>query len=107
MSRSSLPLEQRILHDRPPPTTADPTTPANRFAAFTRSVKARLLQDLKLLPVPDEKLFHVERHNVTVYTDEPSQHILVVYAPTPLPDASPTNSSLEFVAFTLLPPHHE
>ena len=122
ISRSSLPLEQRILHDRPPANPADRNI--SRFTAFTRSVKARLLQDLKLLPLPssqDQDLFVVHRHNVSVYTDEAAQQVLVVYSPTSL-IASPafgseeddesaghgfvtavTNTQLEFVCFTLLP----
>lgn len=108
VSRSSLPLEQRILHDRPPANAADRNI--SRFTAFTRSVKSRLLQDLKLLPLPSANpdFYVVQRHNVSVYTDEIAQQVLVVYSPTSLlvdshPDAA-TNTQLEFVCFTLLPP---
>ena len=114
VSRSSLPLEQRILHDRPPANPADRNI--SRFTAFARSVKARLLQDLKLLPLPFDNpdLYVVHRHNVSVYTDEIAQQVLVVYAPTCLVSspafgddsqaATTTNTQLEFVCFTLLPP---
>jgi len=116
VSRSSLPLEQRILHDRPPANPADRNI--SRFTAFARSVKARLLQDLKLLPLPFDNpdLYVVHRHNVSVYTDEAAQQVLVVYAPTCLASSpafgddtqatatTTTNTQLEFVCFTLLPP---
>jgi hypothetical protein len=110
VSRSSLPLEQRILHDRPPANAADRNI--SRFTAFTRSVKSRLLQDLKLLPLPSANpdFYVVQRHNVSVYTDEIAQQVLVVYSPTsllldshPTTDATATNTQLEFVCFTLLP----
>ena len=112
VSRSSLPLEQRVLHDRPPnnnnntttkttTTQPVPTMIVSQFTAFTRSVKARLLQDIKLLPVPSP-LHTVDRLNVAVYTDEPSNQVLVVYAPTSNDPESPNNTRLEFVSFTLL-----
>ena len=107
VSRSSLPLEQRVLHDRPNNNnnTTNLTQPAptiiSQFTAFTRSVKARLLQDIKLLPVPSP-LHTVDRLNVAVYTDEPSSQVLVVYAPTSEDPEAPNNTKLEFVSFTLL-----
>jgi hypothetical protein len=86
--RSSLPLEQRVLHDRTPPNSG-----VSRFTAFTRSCKARLLQDLKNLPTrtPEQS---IDRANVSVYQDEPSQSLLVVYAPT-------SSTRLEFVSLAL------
>ena len=70
------------------------------------------------MPLGDDA-FVVHRHNISVYTDEIAQQVLVVYAPTSSPSSSsvssPTfhedlhqhannnNSQLEFVCFTLLP----
>ena len=89
--RSSLPLEQRVLHDRSSQPDANNDS---RFQAFVRSCKARLLQDIKCLPVSDEA--SVERKNVTHYADEAAQQFLVVYSPT-------GSSALQFVSVTLLP----
>lgn len=98
--RSSLPLEQRVLHDRSEPTT-------QRFTAFVRSVKARLLQDLKALPlrspaIQNDHQHPIDRQNVTTYIDEPSNHVLVVYAPS-THDAEEIDAQLEFVSMCLLP----
>jgi hypothetical protein len=91
--RSSLPLEQRVLHDRTPPGSG-----ITDYTAFARACKARLLQDLKNLPRPSPDA-ELERHNVTVYEDEARQSLLVVYAPTPQHPAK----TLEFVCMTLMP----
>lgn len=91
VARSSLPLEQRVLHDRSLPDAS----PVTRFTAFSRSVKARLLQDLNLLPLRNPGTDTLDRQNVTVYTDEPANQILLVYAPT-----SP-DPRLEFISFSL------
>lgn len=105
--RSSLPVEQRVLHDRV--SRADKEN-VSRFTAFVRSVKARLLQDLKLLPVRDPSLEVIDRQNVTVYTDEPAGQVLVVYSPVLIsqhPTASilhPHEPRLEFVSFSLPQP---
>jgi hypothetical protein len=95
--RSSLPLEQRVLHDRSEPST-------QRFQAFVRSVKARLLQDLKSLPLPDtvdppspDQPHPIDRQNVSTYTDEASSQVLVVYAPNGA-------TQLEFVSMSLVGP---
>ena len=88
-ARSSLPLEQRVLHDR-----VAPGSGVSRFQAFVRSCKARLLQDIKCLPVSETR--KLERKNVSVYTDELARQLLVVYAPT-------GQQSLEFVCMTLQP----
>lgn len=91
--RSSLPLEQRVLHDRTPFEAG-----VTRFTAFARSVKARLLQDLKLLPLRNPDTDTLDRQNVTLYTDEPAQQVLLVYAPNTLAESEPP---LEFVSFSL------
>ena len=102
LARSSLPLEQRVMHDRSPPDVP-------RFTAFVRSAKARLLQDIKLLPVRDEPSTvrdqpstvrdqpstGIDRQNLTLYEDEPSGQILLVYAPN-------NATQLEFISLTLL-----
>jgi hypothetical protein len=88
-ARSSLPLEQRVLHDR-----VQASSGLSRFGAFVRASKARLLQDIKLLPLRQGQT-GIDRHNVSSYTDESSQHFLIVYAPDGKPD-------LEFISFTLL-----
>ena len=100
LARSSLPLEQRVMHDRSP-------TGVSRYTAFVRSAKARLLQDLKLLPVRDEPGIDrqnpvggeqnagIDRQNLSLYEDEPSGQILLVYAPN-------NAKQLEFVSLTLL-----
>ena len=105
MVRSSLPLEQRVLHDRagatssssteadPSPTTT--TASPSRFTSFVRSVKARLLQDLKLLPLRNpETDGAIDRQNLTLYTDEPAGQVLLVYTPE-------QGKQLEFVSFSL------
>jgi hypothetical protein len=93
------------MHDR---------TPANagvsRFTAFVRSAKARLLQDIKLLPVrteapdairtespePNPTTNNIDRQNITFYEDEASGQILLVYAPNKA-------KQLEFISLALLP----
>jgi hypothetical protein len=89
-------LEQRVLHDRSEPAT-------QRFTAFVRSVKARLLQDLKALPLrgqPADQGQAIDRQNVTTYIDEPSNHVMVVYAPNAVDGHE---AQLEFVSMSLVP----
>lgn len=90
LARSSLPLDSRILHDISSDGALD------RFTAFTRAVKGRFLQDLKLLPVSDPDTHTIQRGNTSVYTDEPSLQALVVYAPD-------GQDRLQFVSLSLLP----
>jgi hypothetical protein len=101
--RSSLPLEQRVLHDRTGPAADQFPSPAvPRFTAFARSVKARLLQDLKILPLRNPETDTLDRQNITVYTDEPAGQILLVYAPTKPPTTSGVGDPVfEFVSFSL------
>ena len=100
--RSSLPLEQRVLHDRTPLDAGVP-----RYACFVRSCKARLTQDLKSLPSREDspaltsqtasgqaQTKQTSRTNATFYEDERANQILLVYAP----DGS---KQLEFVCMTL------
>jgi hypothetical protein len=93
LARSSLPLDARVLRDIGvgPDTLADGGV--DRFTSFTRAVKGRFLQDLKLLPVPDTHT--VQRINTSVYIDEPSLQVLVVYAPD-------GQDRLQFVSLSLL-----
>lgn len=96
--RSSLPLEQRVLHDRTPPTAA-----VSDFTAFVRSAKARLVQDLKLLPTrgglaSSTASGGIERHNITFYEDEPARQVLLVYAP----NTTTGTAQLEFISLSLL-----
>ena len=77
------------MHDRITPSTGVP-----KFKAFVRACKARLLQDIKLLPLREGQT-SVERTNVTVYENEGQNQILVVYAPN-------GSDQLEFVSFSLL-----
>jgi hypothetical protein len=85
------------MHDR---------TPANagvsRFTAFVRSAKARLLQDVKLLPIRTEgqepATPAIDRHNITFYEDEASGQILLVYTPNGA-------KQLYFISLTLMPTH--
>ena len=96
--RSSLPLEPKVLHDRSEPNTQD-------FQAFVRTVKARLLQDLKTsLPLRHEHDPHsphhpIDRLNISTYLDERNRHILIVYAPN-----HGKQDQFEFVSMTLLDP---
>jgi hypothetical protein len=86
------------MHDRSPP-AAQPAP--SRFACFTRSAKARLLQDLKTLPKPGgdpSSSAMIHRTNTSFYEDERAGHILLVYAPDGC-------ERLEFVHMALLPPH--
>jgi hypothetical protein len=91
LMRSSLPLEQRVLHDRTPKDSS------GGFTAFVRSAKARLIQDLKLLPTRGDTPTTTERHNVTFYEDEPGNQVLLVYAPN-------GSTRLEFISLSLLAP---
>ena len=95
LTRSSLPIEQRVMHDRTP---QDQKPGVSRFTAFVRSCKARLLQDLKTLPTrgdtPQQPI--IERHNTSFYEDELAGQILLVYAPD-------GGTQLEFVSMSLLP----
>lgn len=91
--RSSLPLEQRVMHDRAH--TQQQQLPPPRFTCFVRSAKARLLQDLKGLPIPDNARSHINRANTSFYEDERAGQILLVYAPDEA-------ERLEFVSMTLL-----
>jgi len=93
LMRSSLPLEQRVLHDRTP----EHSKTVSDFTAFVRSAKARLVQDLKLLPTRGEQPSAVQRHNVTLYEDEPARQILLVYAPD-------NATQLEFISLSLILP---
>lgn len=61
-----------------------------------RATKARLLQDLKALPMRDGQT-SVERLNISVYPDDITQQVLVTYAPN-------GSQQLEFVSFCLLDP---
>ena len=117
LMRSSLPLEQRVLHDRTPEQPSSQSRSNERtpeqskskeripaqsktisdFTAFVRSAKARLVQDLKLLPTRGEQPSAVQRHNVTLYEDEPARQILLVYAPD-------NATQLEFVSLSLILP---
>ena len=105
LARSSLPLDPRVLRDINPaqkPADSPQPAPLDRFTAFTRAVKGRFLQDLKLLPVPNtpERNTTLQRANTSVYTDEPSLQVLIVYAPD---DAeSPEQARLHFVSLALL-----
>lgn len=92
LTRSSLPIEQRVMHDRTP---QDQKPGVSRFTAFVRSCKARLLQDLKVLGVRGEPTT-IERHNTSFYEDELAGQILLVYAPD-------GGTQLEFVSMSLLP----
>ncbi len=96
LARSSLPLDARVLRD----IGVGPDTLAGGgvdcFTSFTRAVKGRFLQDLKLLPVPDPDTHVVQRINTSVYIDEPSLQVLVVYAPD-------GQDRLQFVSLSLLP----
>ena len=99
--RSSLPLEQRVLHDRTPPTAT-----VSDFTAFVRSAKARLVQDLKLLPTrdPTSTAAGIERHNITFYEDEPARQVLLVYAPNTTNTTTTGTAQLEFISLSLLSP---
>lgn len=70
----------------------------DRAAALLSSVKARFMQDLKLLPVRDPA-HRIERRNTSVYEDRARGQVLICYAPTGDPDAR-----VEFLAFGLRGP---
>ena len=69
--------------------------PPDRASALLSSVKARFMQDLKLLPVRDP-VHRIERANTSVYADRERGQVLICYAPTGDPEAR-----LEFLAFGL------
>ena len=79
-----LPLRRRTNGSRPDP-----------LSGLLTSIKARFLQDLKLLPVRDAS-HRTERTNTTVYVDRQRNQILVCYAPT-----GDSESRIEFMAFGL------
>jgi hypothetical protein len=100
LARSSLPLEQRVMHDRAgQPTAGKQQQQPSRFTCFVRSAKARLLQDLKTLPQQAGQTTPsiIQRTNTSFYEDERAGQILLVYAP----DGS---DRLEFVSMALLAP---
>ncbi len=88
LARSSLPWEQRVLHDRLPKGSG-----VSRFTAFVRAAKARLLQDVNNLPVRSERNT-IERQNMSFYHDEFAKQVLLVYSPT-------GTNELEFVSLSL------
>lgn len=65
------------------------------FKGLLASVKSRVLQDLKLLPVRDES-HRVERVNTSVYGDATTGQVLVAYAPT-----GDAESRVEIMAFEM------
>ena len=69
----------------------------DRASALVSSVKARFMQDLKLLPVRDPS-HRIERRNTSIYADRDRGQVLICYAPTGDPDAR-----IEFLAFGLRP----
>lgn len=71
---STVPCQPRVLHDR--------LDEKDNFKAFRNSVKGRMLQDLKLLPVRDPAKHRVERTNVSFYEDEHAKQVIIAYAPT-------------------------
>ena len=91
--RSSIAMRPHLLVL--PDATLPTSTTTNIFAEFSRSVKAKMLQDLRLLPVRQFPADTVERQNVTVYTDSDARQVLIVYAPTT------EDAALEFVSFQL------
>ena len=78
-----------VLHERRPGEASDD------FRALLGSVKSRVLQDLKLLPVRDET-HRVERSSTSVYGDQSTGQVLVAYAPTGDPE-----NRIELIAFQL------
>lgn len=72
---SSAKPEMRVLYERAKHKEGD-------FASFLCSIKARFLQDLKMLPVRDPAIHKVDRQDVQVYTNSKMQQVLVAYAPT-------------------------
>ena len=77
---STVQPDLRVLHDRSVAVAGDDQE-KSRFRTFVSSVKARFLQDLKLLPVRHES-HRVERANTSVYMDEGAGQVLICYAPT-------------------------
>ena len=116
--RSSMALEPKIYMNISSPnqesdaittTTAATNSSESRFTKFTRAVRARMLSDLKLLPVRDPSTHFVERQNVTVYTNYRGRglndEVLIVYAPTSLQSSLAgviQPQQLEFISFVLL-----
>jgi hypothetical protein len=90
LARSSLPLEQRVMHDR-----AQNPAGTSRFTAFVRSCKARLLQDIKTLPTRGDQPSPINRVNASFYLNEAANQILLVYAPD-------NSQQLEFVSMSLM-----
>lgn len=89
---SSVEPQVRVLQERRAPSTA---APPERAGALLSSVKARFMQDLKLLPLRDQA-HRIERRNTSVYADRERGQVLICYAPTGDPDAR-----IEFLAFGL------
>lgn len=121
--RSSIRMDPKIYTNLqlPPPASSTSSSGSSTgedmmiscFAEFTRAVRGRMLQDLKLLPVRDPSTQFVERYNVTTYTNYATsgqglnKEVLIVYAPTSLPSAIAgviQPQMLEFISFVLLPP---
>ena len=115
--RSSIRMDPKIYTNLQLPALSSSTSSGEDmiscFAEFTRAVRGRMLQDLKLLPVRDPSTQFVERYNVTTYTNYATsgqglnKEVLIVYAPTSLPSAIAgviQPQMLEFISFVLLPP---
>lgn len=127
-ARSSMPLDERVLslpsvhysggHFETAPAVPPVTTTMSPAQAFSRVLRQRILQDLRVLPVRDADTHYVERGNVTVYAGSPcaasepsrpllatqQEDVLVVYAPTSLGSAVAGVAHpqrLEFAAFVL------
>ncbi len=113
--RSSLPMDDRLLmlpsfSLSAPPHTTTTTLPVSM--RFSRTIRQRMLGDIRLLPLRDPVNHYVDRGNVTVYTNsapgEPEE-VLVVYAPSSLECATAAAAAvsqpqrLEFASFMLRP----
>jgi hypothetical protein len=108
--RSSVPARPHIvaLH---PSAVGSGNNSRSRFDEFSRAVRSRMLQDLRLLPLDDPETLTVQRHNVTEYASPSTSEVLIVYSPTLNAAARGDDEALppqrlEFVSFTLLPPVH-
>lgn len=95
---ASVQPEVRVLPVRRTAAARDPSGSGgggDPLSALLTSVKARFLQDLKLLPVRDP-VHRTERANTSIYVDRQNEQVLICYAPTGDPQ-----SRIEFMAFGL------
>lgn len=101
--RSSLPMDDRLLM-LPAFQLSSPGSTLPVSMRFSRTIRQRMLGDIRLLPLRDPVNHYVDRGNVTVYTNsapEEPEEVLIVYAPSSLEGTDHHPQRMEFASFML------